>query len=95
MKKKEEIARLRTGKEVMRIFKVLEVKKSSVNLKSWGKSPCDWSIQKGAKAGEIDGLHQVENRALSHGHIRQFGDIQLTQNIIPATMEVEGWQKTE
>ena len=37
MKEKEEIARLRTGKEVMRIFKVLEVKKSWVNLKSWGK----------------------------------------------------------
>ena len=27
-----------------------------------------WSIQKGAKAGEVDGLHQGENRALSHAH---------------------------
>ena len=34
MKKKEEVARLTAGKEVMRLFKVLDVKKSSVNLKS-------------------------------------------------------------
>lgn len=37
MKRKEEVVRLRMGKEVKRIFKIFEVKKSLGNLKSGGK----------------------------------------------------------
>lgn len=49
MKRKEEAARLRMGKEVKRILKILEVKKSSGNLKSGGKVTVAGELREGQR----------------------------------------------
>lgn len=49
MKRKEEAARLRMGKEMKRILKILEVKKSSGNLKSGGKVTVAGELREGQR----------------------------------------------